>query len=184
VRSLGQGFQGFTDQLLYRVIGLDITFDRKPTMTGYGQKPGMFAGTIVVKGRWFVSGSAQRGRRRAMGWPLRAAFQRAFVKPGGIQHGGGKGDVTGFAAMGCLRQGQFTLAIAEPVGRAAFDQRQRLDRLDGGTRKNRLLDIAECEEGPAVGAKNGNRAAMAAFHAVATHYFDEDGIGHGFLNLQ
>ncbi len=134
--------------------------------------------------RRFFSGSAQRGRRRAMGRPLRAAIQRAFVKPGGFQHGSGNGDVIGLTAMGGLRQGQFTLAVAECVGRTTFDQRQCLDRLDGGTRINRFIDIAGREDGPAVSVEYRYRASMTAFHAVATRDFDEDGIGHSLSNFR
>ena len=113
-----------------------------------------------------------------MGWPLGAALQRAFVNPGSLQHGGGNGNVIGFAAMRCLRQGQFTLSVAECVGGTAFDQRQRLNRLDGGTRINCFIGIAGRKNRPPVSIVYRYRAAMTAFHSVAAHDFDEDRVGH------
>ena len=119
-----------------------------------------------------------------MGWPVAAAFQCAFVKSGGFQHGGGDGDVMRFTAMGSLRQGQLTLAVAERVGCTAFDQWQRLDRLDGGTRINRFINIAGREDGAAVSIEYRYRAAMTAFHAAAACDFDKDGIGHSLSNFR
>lgn len=119
-----------------------------------------------------------------MGRPLRPASQGAFVKTGGVQHCGGDGNVVWLAAVGRLGQGQFTVTVAEGVGGAAFDQRQRLDRLDGGAGINRLVDIACRAYAPAVGIENGDCAAMAAFHAIAAGDFDEDGIGHSLSNFR
>ena len=60
-------------------------------------------------------------------------------------------DMAGLAAVRRAGERQFLVAEAEAVGRARFDQRQRLQRLDGRARKDRPLDVAERQHRAAVG---------------------------------
>ena len=50
---------------------------------------------------------------------------------------------------------------AEPVGRAALDQRQRLQHLDRGARKDRALDVADRGEHGAVGVETASAPRCA-----------------------
>ena len=92
-----------------------------------------------------------------------AAFERTGIEPGGRQHAGGRRDMAGLAAMRRAGKRQFLLAQAVAVRGAGFDQRQRLQRLDGRARKDRPLDVAERQHGSPVGIDDRDGAAVAAF---------------------
>ncbi len=79
------------------------------------------------------------------------------------------------------RAGESDLGVGERerVRRAAFDQRQRLQRLDRGTRVDRRIDFAERQRNRAVGVDHGRCAAMARFDTRAACDFDHDGVGQG-----
>ena len=109
---------------------------------------------------------------------MRAALQRGFIQSGLGQHGARQFDMLGLAGMGGTGQRQFFLAEAVSIGRAAFDERQRLDRLDGGPREDRPVRIADLYNGPAVGIIDGDRAAMGAFHHRAARHLDHNRIRH------
>ena len=65
---------------------------------------------------------------------------------------------------------------SETIRRAAFDQRQRLDRLHRGARKHRPQDVAARERQSAVGVDHRRRAAMRGFDAPAAGDFNDDGV--------
>ena len=115
------------------------------------------------------------GRMRG---PVRAAFERAAVEPGARQHAARDLDMRRLAAMAGAGQRQFLVAEAVVVGRAALDQRQRLDRLHGRARIDRLRHVAERQHGRAVGIDHRDRAVMAALHQRAAHHLDQYRITH------
>jgi hypothetical protein len=67
---------------------------------------------------------------------------------------------------------------AELLGCAAGDQRQRLQQLDRRARKDRPIDVAECEDDAAVGIEDRDRASVCRFGRAAAQGFDEDGVRH------
>ena len=99
-----------------------------------------------------------------------------FVESGLGEHGGGGGDMSGLAGMGGAGQRQLLVAQPEPVRRAAFNQRQRLDRLHRRARENRPLDVAKRERRHAVGVDDDASATMPGLDAAAAPNFDDDGI--------
>ena len=74
---------------------------------------------------------------------MRAAGERSDIEPCLGEHRRRRLDMRRRAGM--RRAGERDLGLAEPqrVSRAALDQRQRLQRLDGGARKDRFVDFAE-----------------------------------------
>jgi hypothetical protein len=80
--------------------------------------------------------------------------------------------------VGSAGQGNFGIGQCVGVRRAALDQRDRLQALDGGARENWPVDIAERQDNFAGGVHNGDRAAMLRFGNAAARDFDEHGIGH------
>jgi hypothetical protein len=80
--------------------------------------------------------------------------------------------------MGGTGQRDLGRRQAVTIRRAAFDQGQRLQRLDGGARKDRFRNIAKRENHAAVGVADGERAAMPAFDAVVPQDLDQDWIVH------
>ena len=85
-----------------------------------------------------------------------------------------------FAGMRRAGERQFAVAEAVGIGRTAFHQRQRLDRLHGGARENRPLDLAQDQHGRAVAVADDRRAAVRAFHAASAQHFDQDFIHEKF----
>lgn len=81
-------------------------------------------------------------------------------------------------AMRCT--GERQLMIGEPIsiGGAGLDQPQRLQRLDGRTRKHRTIDIAAHECSGAIGIHDCDRAAVPAFDDGTTQYLNQNRIGH------
>jgi len=69
----------------------------------------------------------------------------------------------------CTGQRQFFRA---DIG-TAFDQGQRLQRLDRRTRIYRALDIAEARNNGSGGIGHTDRPAMTAFDHFAARHFDE-----------
>jgi hypothetical protein len=86
--------------------------------------------------------------------------------------------MAGLARMRGAGQGQFLRAEAEAVGSAAFDQRQRLYRLDRRARKGRPRNVAQRQHRPAIGVGDRHRPAMPAFHQRAAPSLDQNRIAH------
>ena len=86
--------------------------------------------------------------------------------------------VLGLAAVGGACERKLLLGQGVAVRRARFHQHERLQRLDGGARKNRALDVAERQHGAAVGIDHRDGAAMAALDHGAAQNFDQNGIAH------
>ena len=138
---------------------------------GHTEKAGMFARTIIVERRR-RSGARNRGGRGLRDRPMRAAAQVGGGQPGFRQHSLDAGNMRGFAAMRGASQGQFLIVQAETLCCALLYQRQRLQRLDRGTRKYRRADVADSQSGFAIGIANGNGAAVAAFEQRPACHFD------------
>ena len=107
---------------------------------------------------------------------MRAAFERRGVEPGLGQHAGGGAHVLGLAVVRGAGERQLLGAEPEPVGGAAFHQRQRLQQLDRRARKHRPRDVAERDDARAVGVHHGDGAGMRRFDAAAAQDFDQDRI--------
>ncbi len=75
-------------------------------------------------------------------------------------------------------QRQLLRAEAVAIGSAAFDQRQRLQRLHRRARIDRPLDVAERQHAAAVGVDHRDRAGVPAFDQRAAQDLDQDGITH------
>ena len=88
---------------------------------------------------------------------MRAAGERRDVEPGLGEHRRRGLDMRRRAGMRGAGERDLGLAELQRVGGAALDQRQRLQRLDGGARKDRLVDFAERERDRAVGVDDRRR---------------------------
>jgi hypothetical protein len=109
---------------------------------------------------------------------MRAASERRRVESSPLEHAFDGSNVTRLATMRSTSDGQFFRAQPISLGRTRLDHYQGLQGLDRRTRIDRPLDIAERDNGLAVRIYDRNRAAMAAFDAVAAHDVDEDRINH------
>ena len=110
---------------------------------------------------------------------MRAAFKRAFVVSSFREHPARSRHVL---ASRVRRAAERNLLVAETqaVRGAACDERQGLQRLDGGARINRLLGVAKGHHHPAVRIDDRAGPAMGGFDPVAAHRLDDHGIGHIF----
>ena len=82
------------------------------------------------------------------------------------------------ARMRCAGQRDLRRRQRKAIGGAAFDQRQRLQRLDGGARENRRRDIAERKDVAPSDVADRDGAAMPAFDAAAAQNFNQNRIVH------
>ncbi len=92
--------------------------------------------------------TGQRGERlRArLGRQLDAALEHRRVDARLGEHAGRGAHMRRLAVVRGAGERQFVVGQVEPVGRAALDQRQRLQRLDRAAREDRAFDIAERRE--------------------------------------
>ena len=107
---------------------------------------------------------------------MRAAFERARLAPAFGQHRARRLDMHRLAGMRGAGERDLRAAQAITIRRAALDERQRLQRLDGGARKHWRFDIAKRQHGSAVRIADGDRAAMDALDPRAARDFGEYGI--------
>ena len=80
------------------------------------------------------------------------------------------------AAMRGASDGELLVAEAKGVGGAALDQRQGLHGLDGGTRIDRALDVADAKQHAPIGIGDGDGAAVAALHQASARHLDQNRI--------
>src|ERR1700761_3670341 len=111
------------------MLGLDIATGRLAQMPGGGQEAAMLARAIIMGG----------GR---IGRQMRAAFEILAPQPGAAEPRSDGRDMRRLAVMRGAGQCQLLGTAAIAVGGAALDQRQGLERLDGGAGIDRTLDIA------------------------------------------
>ena len=125
----------------------------------------------------FVVGSNHGVR----GWPVRgpmgAAFQIGFAKAEPLQPATDAIDMHRLTAVGRTGQGDLVVAYGKRTGRAGFDQRQRLQRLECRTCKYRSLNIAPGGNQSTAMVDDGGRASMHAFDKRAATDFNQHRIG-------
>ena len=107
-----------------------------------------------------------------------AAFERADIEAGAREHPARHLDMRGLAAVG--RAGERNLLIAEAVAlrRAAFEERQRLQGLHRRARIDRPRHVTKRQHGRAIGIRDGDGPAMAAFDEPTAHHLDKNRITH------
>ena len=76
--------------------------------------------------------------------------------------------------------GERDLGVRQPVfvGEPALDERQGLQRLDGGARIDAALDVADGKHRRALGVDDRDRATMARFDLGAAGDLDQNRIVH------
>src|SRR4029077_18180987 len=75
-------------------------------------------------------------------------------------------------------QREFLVAKTITVGGATLDQRQGLQRLDGGARKNRRRHVADGQHRAAIGVGDRDGAMVPAFHQASAQNFDQNRVSH------
>ena len=167
------------DALLHGMIGAPVALGRLGQMPSGGQHGRMLARAVVVGGRWRGTRSQQLSRRRGVRRLVRAASQRWHGETDAGQHRRHAGNVRPGAGMGAAGERDLWRAETEAVGGAALQERQRLQRLDGGAREDRPGDVADGRHHLAVGAHHGDGAGVHALHQGAARELDQDGVAHG-----
>ena len=84
------------------------------------------------------------------------------------------------ARVRCAAERNLLLAQTQAVCSAARDERQGLQRLDGGARINRPIGVAKGHHHPAVRIDHRARPAMGGLNEVAARGLDNHGIQHGY----
>ena len=173
----GDFLERAADGLLDGVIDLDI-FAVAAQPPVQGQKPRMLARAVVVK----LAGRAVRtDQPLAFLGIARHVAAATQVRLGKAQRGEPRRDaarVDRRALMACACQGQLLGAQPRRVGRPAFDQRQRLDHLARGSRKDHRPRLAPGLDDP-VGVRDHHMPQMRAFAQPAAPQFDQPRRSHG-----
>ena len=163
------------------MAGRDVTAMVDAGVAAHAQKAGMLARTIIVQGVGHPALARQRDGRIMARRPVRAAFQRVDVEAGFGQHSNRQFHMLRLARMRGAGQRQFAITEAIGVGRAALDQRQRLDCLHRRARKDGMGGVADLQHRAAIAVQHRNRTAMGAFDDSAAQHFDQNRIGHESL---
>ena len=106
-------------------------------MAGEADEAGMLARAVVVQLAGLMAGADERFGGTGAGRQMGAAFEIGLAPPRFGEHRRGCRDMARLAAVGGAGERQFGIAEAVAVGGAALDQRQGLQRLDRGARKDR-----------------------------------------------
>src|SRR6516225_1833099 len=111
--------------------------------------------------------------------PMRAAAQDGGIESGFCQHTRDAGDMRGLPAMRSASEHQLFVAQAETFSSALHNERQSLQGLDRGTRKDSRRHIADGEHRLTFGIAYGNSAAVPGFDQRPADHFNQDRISHG-----
>ncbi|MND78212.1 hypothetical protein D3C80_699220 [compost metagenome] len=163
---------------LQRMIVADITSGIRAGVAAGADEAGMFAGAIIVKRRRLFQRAGLMDDGFLVGRPVRAAFQRIGIPARFRQHRSGEFHMRVLAGMGGAGKCQFAVTEAIGIRSTAFQQRQRLHGLAGGTREDAALDIASRKQHAAITIHHHGKALMAAFDKVTPDDFDGNGIVH------
>ena len=112
---------------------------------------------------------------------MSAAFERPFIVSGFGEHCARGRDMVLASRVRRAAERNLLVAQTDAVRGAAFDQRQGLQRLDGGARIDRLLGVAKGHHHPAVRIDDRAGAAMGGFDPFAARGLDDHRIGHDTL---
>ncbi len=113
---------------------------------------------------------------------MRAAFERPLIVSSFREHRARGRDMV--LASRVRRAGERNLLVAqtERVRGAAFDERQGLQRLDGGARVDGSLGVAKGHHHPTARIDDRAGAAMGGFDEGAAGDLDHHRIGHELLS--
>ena len=166
------------DLELHRMVAADIAPGLRADIFAQGQHARMLARAVVVDRRRLGARHAQVACGLGPGRPMGAAFQVALGQPRFLKHALRHQHMGRLAAMGGAGERDLARREAERIGRAGFDQRQRLERLDRRARIDRVLDMAGRRQHVARGIDHRKGAAVPAFDRGAAGDFDKDRVGH------
>ena len=113
---------------------------------------------------------------------MRAAFERPFIVSRFGEHRARGRDMILAARVRRAAERNLLVAQTQAVRSAARDERQGLQRLDGGARINRSIGVAKGHHHPAVRIDDRARPAMGRFNEVAARGLDNHWVGHGLLS--
>ncbi len=162
------------DALLHRMVEADIALGRLALVQGGGQEAGVLAGAVVVEGGRRLAVADHLVGGLGVGRQMRPALVIAHGQADALDPGLRDAGVADLPVVGGTGQRQLLVAQLVGVERARLDQRDRLDRLDGGARVDRRLDVAPLGQHTPVGIDDAGAPAMDGFHHAAARHLDED----------
>jgi hypothetical protein len=169
------------DGFLHRVLAPHIAPRVLVESAGEADETRMLARAIVVERTGLGARNRQSPGRGFAHGPVGAAFEAIPVLARLGEHGGGGLGVSRLAGMGGAGERDLRIGEPEPVGDAAFHQRQHLKPLHGRAREDGVLPIAQREHGSAIRIDHLHGAAMARLHLLPTGDLDENRIVHECL---
>ena len=162
------------DFALNRVVRRHVAGRIDSERGGEANEARVLARAIVVERDRSLAGSRQGVGRSFAERPMRPTFEGSFVAACFCEDRLGGGDVTLLAGVRGAGERNLVFDQAQPIRRAARNQRQGLQRLDRGTGVDWAVHIAEGEHGRAVRIYDDGRASMGRFDPLPTQDFDDD----------
>ena len=172
------------DAQLHGMVGAPVAVGRLGQMHGRRQHGRVLARAVVVERR--RRGAGSRPSRAPWRRPSARARRRPAPPPTDPRASARRqaSDVWAGARMGGAGERDLARAEAEAIGRAAFDVRHRLQRLDSGAGKNGRCNVAHGRDHLAVGPDHGERTGVRAFDERSARQLDEEGLRMGSLAMR
>src|SRR3984885_14942675 len=113
---------------------------------------------------------------------MSAAFERTFVISCFGEHRARGRAMLLASRVRRAAESNLLVAQTQAVGSAARDERQGLQRLDGGARIDRSIGVAKSHHHPAVRIDDRARPAMDRLNEIAARGLDDHRVGHRLLS--
>jgi hypothetical protein len=173
--------EGLEKQALRRMRRIIIAGRRRANAARQSEEAAMLAGAIVEH-----AGSAAAGPQHGAQIPIparqvRSTDQRALRQLEPCQPIAHHGDLEPLRPMGGAGESDMRLGQAERVDGAAFDERDRLEGLQGGAREGDEIRVAPVQQQRAGGIGHCHYPLMEAFEAGSAMDLGErsEGLWHG-----
>src|ERR1700722_4745135 len=170
------------DLALHRMVRRDIAIRIHAHRAGKADEARVFARAIVVQSGRRPPRARERPRFVLAERPMRAAFEHPFIVSRFGEHIAHGRDMLLAARVRRAGERNFLVAQTEAVRSAARDERQGLQRLDGGARINRSIGVAKGHHHPAVRIDDRARPPVEGFNEVAARGLDNHWVGHRLLS--
>ena len=159
---------------LHRILVEPIAGVRLAERQRGGEHADVLARAVVVDALGPAPLAEQLVARGDVQGELRAALERVVTEPEPLEPVAREPGVDRLAVVRRARERDVPVVQAEALDGTGFDERDRLQELDGAPREDRALHVAQAQHRAPRGVDDGDRAAVAALDRVAAPAVDED----------
>src|SRR4051794_41095084 len=149
------------------MLRLQVPVDRIAELQAGGEHASVLAGTIALQ--WRASSLTQNHLRHLLlvGWKRSAALQRRIIKAELGKHGEHLLLMSQFGMVRSAAKGELRRRVAKPIGRTAFNNRNRLEWFRRRTIKGKRRRVARRRDYLPFCIRHGHHTLMYALHHPA-----------------